>query len=183
MPASPSHPAVAPAPFIALAKRRCSVRAYESRPVEPEKAAAIVEAAHVAPSAANRQPVRIVQVETPAGLRGLEAACNAYGAPLAFVACVDHARSWKRPLDGRDSAEVDAAIATDHMMLAATDLGLGSLWIGMFDPEALAHALDLPANLDPVAVLAVGYAAGEPSSPERHASERIPVDELVVARR
>ena len=57
--------------FTNLAKKRCSIRAYEPRPVEPEKIAAIVEAAHVAPSAANRQPVRLIQVESAEGLAKL----------------------------------------------------------------------------------------------------------------
>lgn len=75
--------------FTNLAKKRCSIRAYEPRPVEPEKIAAIVEAAHVAPSAANRQPVRLIQVESAEGLAKLGKSANLYGAPLAFVVCAD----------------------------------------------------------------------------------------------
>ena len=67
--------------FTNLAKKRCSIRAYEPRPVEPEKIAAIVEAAHVAPSAANRQPVRLIQVESAEGLAKLGKSANLYGAP------------------------------------------------------------------------------------------------------
>ena len=165
--------------FTNLAKKRCSIRAYEPRPVEPEKIAAIVEAAHVAPSAANRQPVRLIQVESAEGLAKLGKSANLYGAPLAFVVCADAERAWKRSFDGMASTDIDASIACDHMMLAAADQGLGSVWICAFDPTGVRAAFDLPASLVPVN-LAVGHAEGEWKSPERHAAERIPISELVT---
>lgn len=166
--------------FLDLAKQRCSIRAYEPTPVEPEKVAAIVEAAHVAPTAANRQPVRIIQVESAEGLAKLGQAANFYGAPLAFVVCADAERAWKRPVDGMVSTDIDASIVCDHMMLTAADLSLGSLWICGFDPAAVRAAFDLPDSLIPVNILAVGYAACEWKSPERHAAERTPLSELVT---
>ena len=166
--------------FTNLAKKRCSIRAYEPRPVEPEKIAAIVEAAHVAPSAANRQPVRLIQVESAEGLAKLGKSANLYGAPLAFVVCADGEKAWKRPLDGMSTVHVDASILTDHMMLAATDLGLGSVWICRFDPTVIREEFGLPETLIPVNILAVGHPAGELKSPDRHATERIPTSELVI---
>lgn len=108
--------------FLATAKRRCSIRAYQPTPVEQEKVDAIIEAAHVAPTAANRQPVRIVQVESAAGLARLGKAANLHGAPLAFIVCADHDRAWRRRFDGMTSTAIDASILTDHMMMEATDL-------------------------------------------------------------
>ena len=67
-------------------------------------------------------------------------------------------------------------------MLAASALGLGSVWICYFQPEAVKAALGLPEHLEPVNILAVGYADGAPASPERWRTERIPLDELVLAR-
>ena len=166
--------------FTNLAKKRCSIRAYEPRPVEPEKIAAIVEAAHVAPSAANRQPVHLIQVESAEGLAKLGKSANLYGAPLAFVVCADGEKAWKRPLDGMSTVHVDASILTDHMMLAATDLGLGSVWICRFDPTVIREEFGLPETLVPVNILAVGHPAGELKSPDRHATERIPTSELVI---
>lgn len=58
-------------------------------------------------------------------------------APLALVVLADHATSWKRKYDGKDAAEVDAAIVGTHIMLQAVALGLGSTWVGYFDPSAL----------------------------------------------
>ena len=161
--------------FTNLAKKRCSIRAYDPDPVEPDKIAAIVEAAHVAPSAANRQPVRLIQVESAEGLANLGRYANLYGAPLAFIVCADAERAWKRPVDGMVSTAIDASITCDHMMIEATDLGLGSVWICAFDPAGVREAFNLPVN-----ILAVGHAADEWKSPERHAVERIPVQELVT---
>ena len=145
--------------FTNLAKKRCSIRAYDPDPVEPDKIAAIVEAAHVAPSAANRQPVRLIQVESAEGLANLGRYANLYGMV---------------------STAIDASITCDHMMIEATDLGLGSVWICAFDPAGVREAFNLPASLVPVNILAVGHAADEWKSPERHAVERIPVQELVT---
>lgn len=66
------------------------------------------------------------------------------------------------------------------MMLAATDLGLGSVWICRFDPTVIREEFGLPETLVPVNILAVGHPAGELKSPDRHATERIPTSELVI---
>ena len=78
------------------------------------------------------------------------------------------------------SASAHTTNASDHMMLAAADQGLGSVWICAFDPTGVRAAFDLPASLVPVNILAVGHAEGEWKSPERHAAERIPISELVT---
>lgn len=165
--------------FLTLAKQRCSIRSYTEQQVEPEKLAQILEAAHVAPTAANRQPVRLVVVQSKAGLARLGKAADLYGAPLAVIVCADHGRAWVRPFDQKQTCDIDASIVTDHMMLAATALGLGTVWICYFKPDVLRREFDLPDGLEPVNILAVGYAAEAPASPERHAQARIPVEELV----
>lgn len=168
--------------FLKLVRARYSVRQYQNRPVEPEKVEQLLEAAQAAPTAANRQPVRLLVVETPDGRRRLAGAAELYGAPLAVVVCADRSRAWKRPFDGKQTTDIDASILTDHMMLAASALGLGSVWICYFQPEAVKAAFGLPEHLEPVNILAVGYADGAPASPERWRTERIPLDELVLAR-
>ena len=168
--------------FLKLVRARYSVRQYQNRPVEPEKVEQLLEAAQAAPTAANCQPVRLLVAETPDGRRRLAGAAELYGAPLAVVVCADRSRAWKRPFDGKQTTDIDASILTDHMMLAASALGLGSVWICYFQPEAVKAALGLPEHLEPVNILAVGYADGAPASPERWRTERIPLDELVLAR-
>ncbi len=165
--------------FMELAKRRCSVRAYEDRKVEPEKLERILEAARIAPTAKNLQPVKLLAVQSGEGLEKVGKAANIYGAPLAIIVCADHQRAWTRPFDSKRSTDIDASILTDHMMLEATELGLGSVWICFFKPDVLREEFSLPEHLEPVNILAVGYASGAPASPDRHDKTRVPMDELV----
>lgn len=165
--------------FIEIAKKRYSVRSYKKQKVEKEKLEQILEAAHVAPTAANLQPVHLLVIQEEEGLAKVNKAANTYGAPLVIVACVDQNKAWTRPFDHKQSGDIDASILTDHMMLEATELGLGSVWICYFKPDVLANEFNLPGNLEPVNVLAIGYSDEEPQSLERHDKTRIPVGELV----
>lgn len=161
-------------------KSRYSVRKYEKKAVEKEKINAILEAAHCAPTAANMQPQKILVVQKPENLEKFSAGANTYDAPLVMLVCADVNAAWVRPFDGKAMVDIDATIVTDHMMLTATELGLGSCWITYFDPEAIRKAFDLPENLVPVNILAIGYAADTPQSPERHVQTRKSLDQTVV---
>lgn len=103
--------------FIQIAKQRCSVRSYTERKVEQEKLEQILEAAHVAPTAANLQPVRLLVVQSDEGLAKIGTAANIYGAPLVIIVCADHKKVWVRPFDQKQTCDIDASILTDHMML------------------------------------------------------------------
>ena len=165
--------------FITIAKTRCSIRSYTDQKVEPEKLEKILEAAHVAPTAANLQPVHLIAVQSEDGLAKIGKAANIYGAPLAIIVCADHNKAWVRPFDQKQTGDIDTSILTDHMMLQATELGLGSVWVCYFKPDVLCREFDLPANLEPVNILAIGYAGENFADPERHSQTRIPVSELV----
>ena len=165
--------------FIEIAKERYSVRSYKTQKVEKEKLDKILEAAHVAPTAANLQPVHLLVIQEEEGLAKINKAANIYGVPLAIIACVDHKKAWTRPFDHKQTGDIDASILTDHMMLQATELGLGSVWVCYFKPDVLAKELQLPDNLEPVNILAIGYSNDEPQSSERHNKTRIPVSELI----
>lgn len=166
--------------FLNLAKQRYSVRDYEKREVEEEKLQRILEAGRIAPTGANRQPQRFIVVRSEEGLSKLKGSANVYGAPLAIIVCADHSATWKRSYDRKDIADIDASIVTDHMMLEATELGLGSVWICHFNPEKLRINFNIPENIEPVNILALGYAAGEAASPDRHDTLRVPLDQLVI---
>lgn len=165
--------------FIEIAKKRYSVRSYTDKTVEAEKLDKILEAAHVAPTAANRQPVRLIVVESKDGLEKIGKGAELYGAPLAIIVCADHSRAWVRPYDKKQTADIDASILTDHMMLQATELGLGSVWICYFKPDVIRNEFELPDNLEPINILAIGYSDEEAADPERHSETRISVKELV----
>lgn len=165
--------------LLDLAKTRYSVRNYSAKKVEPEKLDLILHAAHVAPTAANLQPVRLIVVQKEAGLNKLSNSANIHHAPLAIIVCADHSKVWTRPFDKKTTSDIDATILTDHMMLAATELGLGTVWICFFKPEILKQEFDLPEYLEPVNILAIGYGDESPADPHRHSLTRIPLTQLV----
>lgn len=165
--------------FLEIAKSRYSVRKYSDKKVEQEKLDKILSAAHVAPTAANMQPVRLIVVQTDDGLGKIEKAANIYGAPLAIIVCSEHTKAWTRPFDGKKTIDIDASILTDHMMLEATELGLGTLWVCYFKPDIIKREFDLPDSLEPINILAVGYSDESPADPERHTAQRISMSELV----
>ena len=147
--------------FIELAEKRRSIRGYKPDPVPSEMLDEILEAGRLAPSAKNLQPLHFVVVRAAAGLDALAKAYPApffRQAPVAIAVCVEPAAGWLREqYDGKNYAEVDAAIAVDHMTLAAADLGLGSCWIAAFDPMIVRAALELPDTVYPLALLPIGY--------------------------
>ena len=165
--------------FLQLAKERYSVREYESTKVEEEKLNKILEAGRVAPTAANGQPQRFIVVQEEEGLNKIKKGSKIYDAPLAIIVCSDHDDTWKRPFDDMDTADIDASIVTDHMMLEATQLGLGSLWICYFDPEVIKEEFNIPEGIEPINILAIGYADGEAKAADRHDETRKPLEELV----
>ena len=162
--------------FLDNAKKRYSVRSYKSQKVEQEKLDLILEAARVAPTAANLQPVRLIVVQEKEGLAKIEKAANIYNAPLAVIVCADHSTAWTRPFDKKQTGDIDASILTDHMMLQASELGLGTVWVCYFKPDILSQEFNLPENLEPVNILAIGYADEEPADPDRHGKTRIPLE-------
>jgi len=165
--------------FIELAARRYSVRKFSGKPVEKEKVDLILKAAQLAPTACNNQPQRILVLESESALAKLRQ-CTAYhfGAPLAFLVCCDTAASWKRSYDGDDSGVADASIVTTQMMLEAADLGLGTTWVGYFDPAKVRKEFNLPDGFVPVAILPTGYPAAD-SKPSANHSKRNAFEQMV----
>lgn len=146
--------------FKELAQRRYSVRSYQSTPVEKEKLVAVVEAALIAPSAVNFQPWKFVVVTDPALLNQLYDCYHRdwfRSAPSCIVAIGDHDKGWRRPTDDKDYTDIDVAIAIDHLMLAATEAGLGTCWICHFNADKCAEIFNLPSNLEPMAMIPIGY--------------------------
>ena len=156
---------------------------YLSRQVEPEKLELILEAGRVAPTGANRQPQRLVVVQSKEGMERLARCTRDFGAPTAVIVCADTSEAWTRKYDGKNISDIDASIVTDHMMLAAASLGLDTLWICMFKPEAVREEFALPANVEPVNILLIGYGDGPAADPNRHDTLRKPLSATVFHER
>lgn len=162
--------------FSELIKERYSVRAYTPDPVDDEKLEKVLEAARLAPTAANRQPFQLIVIHTAGReeeLYDIYKKAWFVEPPLVICACGLKERGWTRR-DGKSYVDVDVAIVMDHLILAAANEGLGTCWVGAFDPDAARRVLGLPEEIEPIAFTPLGYPADEPGRKKRK-----PLDELV----
>jgi len=154
--------------FFEVVKRRRSTRAYAAKPIEAEKLAKILGAANAAPSAGNLQAFEIYRVTGPEQKRELARASLRQSfiaqAPEVLVFCANPERSAARYRQRgvRLYALQDASIACTFAMLAATALGLSSVWVGAFDDDAVHRVIGAQNDHVPVAMLPIGYAAETP---------------------
>lgn len=160
--------------FLQLAKKRFSVRYYAKTPVEQEKIDAILEVARVAPTAKNLQPFHVYVLKSKEAIAKINKITRcAYGAPVVFVVCYDKSKAWVSPFDASDNSGVmDSAIIGTHMMLEATEQGLGSCWVKFFDPKEVSAAFDIPSNLTPSFLLDVGYPQKGTAPSKMHFAKR-----------
>jgi nitroreductase len=156
--------------FFEVVRQRHSIRVFTKQFVEEEKLEKILGAANAAPSAGNLQAYEIHVVRAAKDRAALAAAAFgqefAAAAPVLLVFCAHPARAEGRYRErGRRLYSVqDATIACTFAMLAVTDLGLATVWVGAFNDEAVWKAIGAPPGLVPVAVLPIGY-AGERAKP------------------
>lgn len=166
--------------FFHAVKTRHSVRSYQVREPEPEKVQIILETINAAPSAGDLQAYEVILIRDQSTKDALAAA--AYGqscvskAPLALVFCADHLLAASKY--GKRGAELysmqDATIAASYCQLAATALGLATVWVGAFDPDAARKAIEAPDEVTPVAIIPIGYAADEPvPTPRRQLNDLV----------
>lgn len=168
--------------FLELAKNRFSVLEYIKQPVEEDVIRRILEAGLSAPTARNYQPQRIRIIKTDEDRKKLNNVIpSKYYVPAAFLVCFDRNKSWTRPMDEKNSGDIDASIVTTHMMLEATDLGLGSIWVMYWSPDKMKEEFELESNIEPVALLIVGYKSNE-TKPRKGHIESITIDEMLLVR-
>ena len=169
--------------FLELAETRRSVRAYKPDPVPEDLLQTVLEAGRLAPSACNKQPWRFIVVRSETGRRALGAAYARewfWKAPVVIAVCILPGDAWTRSYDGKNYAMVDGALAMDHMMLAAAELGLGTCWIGAFDPAAVRETLGLPDGAEVVGMTPLGFPDVEPNPRVR---SRRPLGEIAMKER
>ncbi len=163
--------------FQELAAKRYSARSYKPDAVDEDTLRTVLEAGRLAPTAANRQAFRIVVIRTEnAKEKLLEIYRSEWFVQAPFVLAVVSLpkAGWVRA-DGKCYSDVDAAIVMDHLTLAAADIGLGTCWIGAFDPDRARANLSLPDDVEPVAFTPLGYPADTPRPKKRK-----DLDELVI---
>jgi nitroreductase len=134
----------------------------------------------MAPSAANRQPYKIVVVRSNALLKQLHRAYRASWFAQAQVVIVVKGfrhKAWVRQYDGWNSLETDLAILADHLILAAHAEGLATCWISAFDPEVLTQALQLQVGEEVFAITPLGYPLANETA--TRPKQRKPLEEVV----
>ena len=166
--------------FQELARARYSVRSFKDMPVKEDELNLILEAGRIAPTACNNQPQKIFVAKSEESRKKLASVCRCtFDAPLILVVCYDRTRDWKNPLQpGYESGETDAAIVCTHMMLQAFELGIGSCWVGYFNANDVAKALELPENLTVSALLPIGYPADDAAALPLHTKCRAFADTI-----
>lgn len=159
--------------FLELANNRFSLRKFSDKKVEKEKIDYILAAMQAAPTAVNFQPQRILVLTDEKELEKVSKCTKfAFNPPLNFLVCYDKETSWTRGNDGHDEGEIDAAIVATHMMLAAKSVGLGTTWVGSFNPKDVKEQFNLPENYVPVAFLPTGYPSDDAEPSAAHSSRK-----------
>lgn len=163
--------------YSELIAARYSVRAYRPDPVEDKKLEAVLEAARLAPTAANRQPFQLVVMHTAGREQEIGKIYRRpwfVQAPLVIAVCAISSLAWVRESDRFNARLIDAAIVADHLILAAANQGLGTCWVAAFNVEAARGVLGLPDEAEPVIFTPLGYPADQPGPKIRK-----PLSELV----
>ena len=165
--------------FEQLITERYSVRNFKPEHLPQETIDKILEAGHKAPTGCNYQPQRILVLNTDESISKLKncTKCH-FNAPTAMLVCHNKDESWVRKYDGALSSPVDAVIVTTHMMLACQNEGIGTCWVMHFDPDAMRETFNIPDNLEPIALLVMGYPSDDAKPLDLHFKSR-PIDETV----
>ncbi len=166
--------------FEKLITERFSVRSFKPEHLSQEVIDKILAAGHKAPTGCNFQPQRILVINTEEAIAKLKdcTKCH-FSAPTAMLICHNKEESWKRVYDGALSSPVDAAIVTTYLMLAAQNEGVGTCWVMHFNPAAMRESFNIPENIEPVALLVMGYPSDDSKPIDMHFKFR-PIDETVI---
>jgi nitroreductase len=157
----------------AISTRR-SIRRYQERPVEPTLVRAVLAAAIMAPSAVNMQPWSFVVIQDPERRRQLAGLSRFAGPAMRHVAQAPVVVAVLGDTRASPYVDYDCALAAGNLMLAAHSLGLGTCWVGAFDPEATRALLAVPDPWKVVALITLGYPQGPPPS-----WVRVPLDRVL----
>ena len=155
-------------PVMSAIKNRRSIRRYKRKKIPENDLMKILEAARLAPSGANRQFWKMIVVQDEERKKGLVPLCKNQKfieECSAFIAGIDDpSQKWYR---------VDVAIALDHLTLAAYSKGLGTCWIGAFDPEKVAEYLGVPKGQVVTVCMTLGYPDEAPEERTRKPAEEL----------
>ena len=166
--------------FFQLAKMRCTTRGFTDKAIPEADLEYILSTGQVAPTACNQQPQRIIVIQKYENIKKIQKAYKTFGSGCVLIVCRDRRNELIRPYDQKCSGDLDIGIVCDHMMLAARERNIGSVMIGLFDPEIIKKEFSVPEYIEPAALIILGYPEDEFLSPERHCTERKPLADTVM---
>ncbi len=160
--------------FKEVVAKRYSCKKYDTeKTVEEEKLRAVLEAGRLAPTAKNLQEHHVYVVRSEEGLAKVDKSTGCrYGAPVCLVVTYDAENVFTYPGGKLSSGAEDASIVATHMMLAATDEGLGSCWLNAVNPDVLKEELGIPENEEFLMILDLGYPAEGAAPLPKHFSRK-----------
>jgi nitroreductase len=171
--------------FLKLVSDRRSIRKYLDKPVEAEKIRKCVESARLAPSACNSQPYKFIVIDdvdvknrvSKAAFSGIYSVCELLGSSPVLIAVVSQKQKMTAWLGNQiqnvNFRYIDIGIAVEHFVLQATELGLGTCWIGWFNQKNVSRVLGVPAGYRVEVMLSVGYSGENPQAREKKSFEEI----------
>ena len=160
--------------FKELTSMRSSVRQYTDTPVKNEDLDYIMECARLAPSAVNYQPWHFYIATSEESKAAL---CRCYdrewfrSAQVYIVCTIRHDQAWVRKFDGKEHGDIDIAIATEHICLAAAERGLGTCWVCNFDSALCKQLLNFSDNEEPAVIVALGHP--DPNTPAKEKQRKL----------
>ncbi len=160
--------------FTELIKSRYSVRKFSDKKIGDADLKILLEAANVAPTACNNQPQKLYVLRSAEAIAKLNNSCKfVFGASTAIIFTSVKEREWKNPFTSEyHTGEIDCSIVCAHVMLQAWELGIGSCWVGYYDPEKIRSVFAIPENEQIVAILPLGYPADDSKPSARHTEFR-----------
>lgn len=154
--------------FAEMVTKRYTCRSFSDGKINPAKVNKILEIAHIAPSAHDRQPIHVWAVTSDEALARIREVHPTYDAPVVMIVGANLSEAWVRSCDNKSSADTDAAVVAMHMVLEASDLGLGVVWISDFDPAKLAEKFPETAGYEVTGLLAIGLPDDDAAPYELH---------------
>lgn len=170
--------------FMEVIEKRRSIRKYKSDPIPEETLYKVLEAARIAPSWSNLQCWRYVVIKDESTKKTLAEVLPSGNpvkkaftqAPIIIAGCADPERSGyigSQRIGDKQWHVLDLGISMQQLVLAATNEGLGTCWVCWFSEKEVKDILDVPDNIDVVALTPLGYPDEEPKAKRRKSLEEI----------
>ncbi len=163
--------------FEEVITKRESVRKFDGKKPSKEQLNKILEAGRLAPTAMNKQPQRVFVLDSDEALKKMDKVTSfRYGAKQALLICVD--TEVEVTLQGESHPEIDGAIVATHMLLEAFNVGVDTVWLGIFNGKDVKKEFNLSDNLLPICFIDLGFRASDYLGNPMH-NKRNPIEDMV----